>query len=223
MRFADERHVNDAAGLAAAWNLHRPDGSDRLCLGPLRPGMSREEVAVFDHLYGAVERVEDDASRTTGMAAGFEGLEEFGFTPEEITAAREAWDAVAEAARDVVSEDRGLRAPSLEFADDRLTRIATDHHCTRLTLADRPVYAGDGMAVLAALQRLEAGEASRAGDTVWFLRLGVTAVGFYGEREDGTVGPLDESADDRIRHLVLEPFAPPPDAPPPLPVIFAEE
>lgn len=219
MMAADAPGQGEAA-LARAWTLHVPDGVGPLCLGPLRPGQSRAEVAAFDGLYGAVERVEDDASRTASMAAGFEDLEQFGFSPDEVAAARDAWDAVAQANRDLVTEDRGLAGPSIDYVDGRLTRVATDHHCARLTLAGRPVFAGDGTATLAALQRLEAGEALRAGDTVWFPRLCVTAIGFYGEREDGTVGPLDDPADPRIRHLVLEPFAPPPDAPAPVPVAF---
>ena len=170
--------------------------------------------------YGPVERVQDHATHMAGMAAGFADLAKFGIPAEDIAAARAAWEAVAPASVDVVTEDRGLGAPSLDYAGGRLSRVATDYHCTRLTLLGRPVYEGDGLALVATLEAMDGGEALRQGNAVWFPRLGVTAMGFYGDREDGTVGPLDDPDDPPIRHLILEAYKPVSDAPVALPVTF---
>lgn len=213
--------TNEAAvdAPASAWTLHLPNGFSHLCLGPLRPGMTRDEVAAFDRFYGRVERVDDDGRRAAVLATGFEGLEGFGLLPEDIASAREAYQAFTGMVRDTVVEHRGLRAPVLGYTGGRLSSVATDHHCTQLTFAGLLVYAGDAMALLAALEDVEAGEVLREGDTVWFPRLGVTSMGFYDDRCDGIVGTL---GDLRGRHLVLEPFAPVGDAPPPVPVTFRQ-
>ncbi len=206
--------------LQAAWMLHRPHPDGRLCLGPLRFGMTREEVMIVAPSYGPVERVEDHAARMAGMAASTAELATFGISAEDIAAARAAWEAAALASVGAVTEDRGLGAPSLDYAGGRLSRVATDYHCERLILQGRPVYAGDALALLAALEAMDGGGARRQGDTVWFPRLGVTAMGFYGDREDGTVGLLDDPDDPRIRHLVLEDYEPVSDGPADLPVTF---
>jgi hypothetical protein len=142
------------------------------------------------------------------MATGFADLDRFGFTADNITAAKEAWADVADAVADIVTEHRGLGAPVFDYADGRLSRVATDHHCTRLTLLGRPIYEGDGSALLAALESLAGSTALRNRDTVWFPCLGVTAIGFYGDREDGSTGLLNDPDDPRIRHLVLEAWEP---------------
>lgn len=222
MRLVKDFGMDDEDGHHLAWTLLRPDSAGRLCLGELRPGMTREEVAAFAAPYGPVEHVEDNAIRTANMAAGFADLDRFGFTADTIAAAREAWAGVADAVADLVTEHRGLGAPVLDYAGGRLSRVATDHHCTRLTLLGRPVYEGDGSALLAALERLAGGTALRNHDTIWFPCLGVTAVGFYGEREDETIGLLNDPGDLRIRHLVLEAWEPASDSPQPVPVTFRD-
>ena len=203
-----------------AWTLHRPVGSDRLCLGGLRPGMTREEAADAAEAYGAVRRVEDHQSRTEGMAAGFEGIEQFGFSAEDIAIAREAWESVAGQTQDLVTEHRGLADPTLEYEAGRLSRVAMDHHCKALTLLGRPVFEEDTPVLLRALQAMEGGEALYQGDTVWFPSIGVMLMSFYGERLDGSVGVMDDTADPRPRHFCLEPYVPVSDAPAPVAIVF---
>ncbi|MER0236811.1 hypothetical protein [Fulvimarina sp. MAC8] len=212
--------MNDELDFSRAWTLHKPDGLDQLCLGQLRLGMTREEVAAVAAPYGPVERVEDHATLSAGMAAGFEDLAKFGFAPEEIADAKAAWEAGADTTADLIIEDRGLGAPSLDYVGGRLSRVATDHHCTQLTLLGRPVYEWDGLELLAALESMETGEPLREGDTVLFPRLCVTAMGFYGDRNDGTTGLLDDPDDPRIRHLILEAYKPVIGAPAPISVTF---
>lgn len=203
-----------------AWTLHRPDGGDRLCLGGLRPGMTREEAAEAAASYGPIRRVEDHGSRVEGMAAGFEGIEQFGFSVEEIAIARQAWEDAAEHTRDLIIEHRGLADPTLDYEAGRLSRVAMDHHCERLSFLGRPVFDDDVPALLKALQTMEGGEALRQGDTVWFPRLEVMLIGFHGERPDGSVGVLGGPDDPMIRHLCLEPYIPVSDAPTPVGVVF---
>ena len=205
---------------AEAWILHRPEGFDRLCLGALRPDMTREEVAAVATAYGPVERVEDHGSRTAGMAFGFEGIEQFGFSAEDIAVARQAWEEVADQTRDLVTEHRGLASPTLDYEAGRLKRVALDHHSNALSLLDRRVFTDDVPGLLRTLQTLDGGQALRHGDTVWFPGLEVMLIGFFGERSDGSVGVLDDPGDPRIRHLCLEPYGPVSDAPEPTPVAF---
>jgi hypothetical protein len=182
--------------------------------------MTRDEVAAVATVYGPVERVEDHGSRTAGMAAGFEGIEQFGFSAEDIAIARQAWEDAAGQTRDLVTEYRGLAAPTLDYQAGRLTRVALDHHSEALTLLDRPVFTDDAAGLLRTLQTMDGGQALRQGDTVWFPGLEVMAIGFFGERLDGSVGVLDDPADPRIRHLCLEPYVLVSDAPEPTPVVF---
>lgn len=184
--------MDDEDDLRAAWTLHKPDGADLLCLGRLRAGMTRVEVAAVASAYGPVERVYDRAISSASMAAAIEDLAKFGVSAEDIAAAQATLDGVADEIAGHVTEDRGLHAPALDYAGGRLSRVATDHHCKQLTLMGRPVYEGDSRALLAALETMNRGEVLRQGDSVWFPRLGLTVIGFYGDREDGTVGLLDD-------------------------------
>jgi hypothetical protein len=54
--------------------------------------MTQAKFAASDDLYCALYRVEDDAARTSGMAAWFTDLKHFGFSLEDIAATREAWN-----------------------------------------------------------------------------------------------------------------------------------
>lgn len=154
------------------------------------------------------------------MALGFDGIEQFGFSAEDLAIARQALADVADQTRDWVTEYRGLPDPTLDYEDGRLARVAIDHHCAALSLPDRPVFGSDVPALLALLQAMDGGQALREGDTVRFPALAVTLMGFYGERLDGSVGVLDDPADPRIRHLILETYVPVSDAPGPIPVVF---
>lgn len=203
-----------------AWTLHRPSGSDRLCLGGLRFGMTREEAAAVATAYGPVERVEDHDSRTQGMALGLEGIEQFGFSAEDLAIARQALMDVADQTQNWLTEYRALGDPTLDYDAGRLARVAMDHHCAALRLPGLPIFGSDIPALLDALQAMDGGRALREGDTVWFPALAVTLMGFYGERLDGSIGVLDDSADPRIRHLILEPYGTVSDAPEPVPVVF---
>ena len=78
-------------------------------------------------------------------------------------------------------------------------------------------------ALLATLETMGRGEVLRQGDTVWSPRLGLTVIGFYGDREDGTVGLLDDPNDPRIRHVILEAYEPVSDFPRPVPITFCSD
>ena len=185
--------------------------------------MTRVEVAAVAAAYGPVERVYDRTTYPVNMATAIEDLAKFGVAAEDIAAAQAALDGVADEVADVVTEVRRLGTPFLDYAGGGLSRVATDHHCKQLTLMGRPVYEGDSWALLATLETMGRGEVLRQGDTVWFPRLGLTVIGFYGDREDGTVGLLDDPNDPRIRHVILEAYEPVSDFPRPVPITFCSD
>ena len=153
-------------------------------LGSLLFGMTREEVALYDTVYGTDPAVKQYGHSADSLLADLGDFAGF-FSEDILEGAQDAAREFDAETADLVEETRMEHCyVAFEYEREKLSSISIRNDCAQLNFDGDQVFPMPSQALLIKLQRLNRG-AKVHNDDVLFEQLGLMLTGFYTQSETG--------------------------------------